>query len=693
MKDKQLRFKIISAGLFIVVSMAVLSRLFFVLQCSIIFDVGGFSEIIATLSHFFITIILPLCVFFAISLFFFLKPLQLAVNKLSQQETLTEELYHKARQSMTQLPRNIFILMFICTFLAGIIIVFKYELYIQFSYSYAVIYIFNVLFLGFLTVLMLNSLNNIILIKFRQLLNIHYMDDKKEKHLTLKNKNIIITLSMITYMITFFYLTSFHYYANEVKHNAAIKSVLIKQQSQSQAENQYINYIKSYVSIYFGRELASKQTFSLMAENKNTAGKFADFLLLTLYSAIFFLLISFGLIYSFSSDFSRQIRNLRANMLDILKGQGDLSKKISIIHFDELGEFVDTINRFIESLREILLRVSESAENVANTSESLAASVEEASAVADTMLASVRNIDQNSFEQIQEVNEADKILNEMLGGLNKISENVDIQASFVDHTSSSVNEMASSINSVNEVTTKTNELSQKLVQVANRGGKSVRNSIDAIKEIDTYSKQVSEIITVISQIAEQTNLLAMNAAIEAAHAGDAGKGFAIVADEVRKLAENSAKSADEVFINVKNMIDRIDNGVRLVEEAGSAFDEISADIDQTTSLISEVSAAMQEQNTGNKDIISSIGSLVDTTHNIKSLSHEERENSQFIQFAMQNIIVSSSRINESVEEQTRANIEIANMIDNVNEVALKNRFIVDELHSLLAKFKLEEVQK
>ncbi len=688
--NNNIRLKIVLSSILVIVTMILLGRLFFIMQCSIILDVASAAAIVSSIFYFFISIILPLAVVFAAALYFFLKPLHLALDKLSRQKTITDDLHHKAQHAMMRLPRLIFFISVTSSILGGFALVFKHQLYDLFSVSYALAYLMNAFLFGLLSVFIQNSINSIILTKSRQLLKIHYIHpDNRYKHFTLKAKNLFIAMTLTGYIISFFYLTAFHYYGNEIKYNQALESVLKEEKTINEAEKEYNKYAKAYIKVYFGEKSASKYHFSFAKGNKSLEAKLADFLFIAIISSLFFLLVTFALIFAFSSDFSNQIKNLRANMLDILNGDGDLTKRISIIHFDELGEFVDTINRFMERIRSIFLEVSETTDQVYASSQTLAASMEEASAVSESMVASIQFIDANTSKQIDEVNETGTILSNMVKGLCDISNNVDSQASFVDQTSVSVTEMTNTIQEVNTVTNKANDLANKLVHVADQGGEAAKNSINAIKEIDTYSKQVSEIISVISKIADQTNLLAMNAAIEAAHAGDSGRGFAVVAAEVRKLAESSAKSADEVVVSVKNMINRIHNGVQLVEEAGTAFDKIAGDIHQTSSLISEVSTTMEEQKTGNRKMISSVDSLVHTTNNIKSLSHEERENSQFIQFAMDKLIDNSYEISNSVEEQSRANSEVAIIIENVNEVATKNNMVVDKLQGLIAQFKLE----
>ena len=156
--------------------------------------------------------------------------------------------------------------------------------------------------------------------------------------------------------------------------------------------------------------------------------------------------------------------------------------------------------------------------------------------------------------------------------------------------------MAANVKSVSEATEQADGFASKLARAAEAGTSSVSESILAIKKVEESSKKVTEMVSVIAQIAAQTNLLAMNAAIEAAHAGESGKGFAVVANEVRALAESSAKSAKGINAQIKKMVEAVRNGVSLSSKAGEELGLIMEDTTATTGLVRQIAEAMNEQN-------------------------------------------------------------------------------------------------
>lgn len=261
---------------------------------------------------------------------------------------------------------------------------------------------------------------------------------------------------------------------------------------------------------------------------------------------------------------------------------GDLTgEKIILKSKDEVGQLATAINDMILSLRALIGDLLSSATNLAASSEQISASTEE--------------IATGSQQQANNAGLASEMVKEMTQAIHAVSKNA-------DETSNASENMVSSAAKGNEV-----------IQDTLQGMSSIS---EKISELSSKSVQIGEIVEVIDDIAEQTNLLALNAAIEAARAGEAGKGFAVVADEVRKLAERSSKATKEISeliqsiqANTDASVEAVNNGNEKANNAGKAFEEIIGLVKISANKVAEIAAASEEQNAQSQEVLQSVESI------------------------------------------------------------------------------------
>ncbi|MBF9015923.1 MULTISPECIES: methyl-accepting chemotaxis protein [unclassified Oceanispirochaeta] len=245
---------------------------------------------------------------------------------------------------------------------------------------------------------------------------------------------------------------------------------------------------------------------------------------------------------------------------------GDLSAADKSTRKDELGDLNRVFYATNMKLREIITAVQDSADNVSSGSQELSSSSQQLSAGATE------------------------------------------QASSAEEVSASMEEMSSSVDQNSDNAQKTRIIAEDVSAKAKESGEAVHHTVEAMKEI-------SEKIGIVSDIASQTNMLALNAAIEAARAGEAGKGFAVVASEVRKLAEISQSSAVTIT-------ELSHDSLAVAEKAGSMIESLVEEVDKTTELVEEISAASMEQSHGMGQVNSALTQLDQVTRQNASSSEE-----------------------------------------------------------------------
>jgi methyl-accepting chemotaxis protein len=402
-----------------------------------------------------------------------------------------------------------------------------------------------------------------------------------------------------------------------------------------------------------------------------------------------FLLVQVVMIYAILSVLQRrQRKDFQSKLADLASGSGDLTRQIRILDIDDTAITISHLNLFIANLRNKLLSVEDATSRVTRSSETMFSELQNTSAAAEQMAASVQQINRTTQSRTEIIERTGNNLLGVIESLEDVKNSLDTQAAFVEQTSSSVNQMAASIRTVSESTGRANELSRHLSDTATAGGKAVDESITAVREVEDSSDEVNNLVSTISKIAAQTNLLAMNAAIEAAHAGDAGRGFAVVAEEVRNLAEDSSDKAQMITRQIDQMVGVVNNGVKMSENAGYALEEVLADISQTTDLINGIAIAMDEQNTVDREIQSSIQSLVDATTHIEEIAKKEISKNVEMRTSVNQVTMAFKEISAATEEQAEGTRDLMRIVGQLQEVAEENKEVVKVLSEAFGGFKL-----
>jgi methyl-accepting chemotaxis protein len=259
---------------------------------------------------------------------------------------------------------------------------------------------------------------------------------------------------------------------------------------------------------------------------------------------------------------------------------GDLTVTLDVFTKDEVGQMAQALNRAVEKLNSTLQEVAESAASASTSSQELASAAE------------------------------------------SIASGAQEQAASLEETSASLEEITAAVRQSADNANQASQLASSSKDSALQGQEVVSNAITAMSEINASSSKISDIISTIDEIAFQTNLLAVNAAVEAARAGDEGRGFAVVASEVRSLAQRSALAAKEIKVLIQDSLRKVEAGSGLVNRSGETLQGIVGSVKRVTDIVGEIAAASGEQSTGIEQVNTAMTQMDQVTQSNSAQTEE-----------------------------------------------------------------------
>ena len=363
----------------------------------------------------------------------------------------------------------------------------------------------------------------------------------------------------------------------------------------------------------------AKQTYQMIVMNDSTISSMNHkTTLIMMVLGLAMMGLGLGASQVLANAIVKPLETIQKSMRDISEGEGDLTARLDVNGKDEIAQLSLHFNRFVENIQGIVNQVINISSNIASGSLQMTAGMSEMASTADAIAHTAEN-------QKSSVKQANDSVGTIAGSSKVIYSNVADALHVFDQAQ----------------------------EAAGKGGTAVGAAVSGMQVINQNSKQIGNILNVITEIANQTNLLSLNAAIEAAKAGEHGKGFAVVAEEVRKLAERSAQAAKEITALIQTSSKSIDDGTSMVNQAGAALKSIEESIRASAERMKTIGSQSQTQSQDTTTVVGAMGSLSNIAEGNAAATEQ---------------------MAATIRETTRTVNELSNLAENLNN--LVSRFKV-----------------
>lgn len=394
-------------------------------------------------------------------------------------------------------------------------------------------------------------------------------------------------------------------------------------------------------------------------------------------------------VYKLLGGILRRIGTTRS-ILDEMSDGDFAFNNPNITSRDELGCLIHDLIGVKEKVSSLISEISDQSGNTTMIKEHLGAVSEEATSSMTQMNGNIDSMSRAATRLDENVTEVVQSMENLGSAITSIETGIDEQADLQQQSASAIIEMTASIESIADIAKNRISSADKLNKESEEGKAVLSETLESIQEIDESISNIKDMTTLILNIASQTNLLAMNAAIEAAHAGEAGRGFSVVAEEIRKLAETSSANSKKINDNIKHIIKRIEEASRRGAKTQSSFDTMTGGIKEVIDSLVEIEGSVSELKAGSSQITEVVTELDRNSHVLRDHSTKMNQERTGVVKAISGVQQISSENQIAMHEMGLGAKEVLESSLSLNEEAVRLSDATGQLETSIRKFKIEE---
>ena len=381
-----------------------------------------------------------------------------------------------------------------------------------------------------------------------------------------------------------------------------------------------------------------------------------------------------------------KVKYVGKSIKTLSSGNADLTVRVPVKGHDEFSELGSDVNQFINLLQGLVQKLNGAQTSLEKIGTELGVNSQETASATSEIMANINSVRMQAETQSVAVSETSNVLENSRSSVAELVDLVNNQVAGITQASAAIEEMISNIAAVSNSVKLMAESFKILDSNVGAGNQKLENVGARVTEMAAQSKMLIQANTMIAQVASQTNLLAMNAAIEAAHAGEAGRGFSVVADEIRKLAETSAAQSKNIFNELKEISRSIDDVVGLSQDAQTSFESIVNQLNVTDSIMGQIDNAMTEQSAASTQILEALADMKGQSVSVNEKSVNLRKGIEDVQNNMTVVSQVSDLILGSMDEMAAGSQQINTSSQSVSELAQNTRENIQVMDSLLRQF-------